>query len=191
MNMEKGDKVLLKDVIQPNYCISKKVAELLGTKVMIDDIEGDNIKVENIWIPKEFVKEITFKHYTEEELERRSKVEEYCDYLLEKNAPLPLKIANFFSDNSLTIAGISFVAFVVCFITAIILDELNLDKICLTFLFIALGIFGAMVLLGISLLVFYSALKKMYERFLEEVHTKAIRSLKISKEEMERFHLHW
>lgn len=190
--MEKDDVVLIKDII-PNCSLSKKIAEMLGTKVKVEDINRTEIKVKGIWIPKEFVKEVVFKHYTEEELARRSKIEEYCKYLTEKTTPLPLKIAYFFSDKSLTIAGIFFFPFVACFILAMILSELNLDKISLLFIFISLGIFGAGALLMIILTVFYAVLEriKMSEKFFKEVRAKTIKSLKVSEEELERFDLHW
>lgn len=190
--MEKDDVVLIKDII-PNCSLSKKIAEMLGTKVKVEDINRTEIKVKGIWIPKEFVKEVVFKHYTEEELARRSKIEEYCKYLTEKTTPLPLKIAYFFSDKSLTIAGIFFFPFVACFALAMILSELKLDKISLLFIFISLGIFGAGALLMIILTVFYAVLEriKMSEKFFKEVRAKTIKSLKVSEEELERFDLHW
>ena len=190
--MEKDDVVLIKDII-PNCSLSKKIAEMLGTKVKIEDINRTEIKVKGVWIPKEFVKEVVFKHYTEEELARQSKIKEYCEYLTKKTTPLPLKIAYFFSDKSITIAKIFFFPLIACFALSMIFSELNFDKISLLFIFICLGIFGAVVLLMIGLTVFYAVLEKIKisERFFREVRAKTIKSLKVSEEELERFKLHW
>lgn len=96
--MEKDDVVLIKDII-PNCSLSKKIAEMLGTKVKVEDINRTEIKVKGVWIPKEFVKEVIFKHS-------------------EKTTPLLLRIARSFSKYVITFLDILFALFILFFIIA-------------------------------------------------------------------------
>lgn len=187
--MEKDDVVLIKDII-PNCSLSKKIAEMLGTKVKVEDINRTEIKVKGIWIPKEFVKEVVFKHYTEEELARRSKIEEYSEYLTEKTTPLLLRIARSFSKYVITFLEILFGFFIVFFALGVAIDNNNLNKLFVIYCFCCVG---AMFLAVGSYLILYIAIEKfkIEENFRKEVHAKTIKSLKVSEEELERFKLHW
>ena len=186
--MEKDDVVLIKDII-PNCSLSKKIAEMLGTKVKIEDINRTEIKVKGVWIPKEFVKEVVFKHYTEEELARRSKIEEYGEYLAEKTTPLLLKIARFFDSYVITFLEILFGLFIVSFAVAVALENRNFDMFFVIICFCCVGAF----FLSVSIyLILYIVIKKckVEENFLEDVQAKTIKSLKVSKEELERLKIY-
>ena len=187
--MEKDDVVLIKDIIS-NCSLSKKIEEMLGTKVKIEDINRTEIKVKGIWIPKEFVKEVVFKHYTEEELARRSKIEEYSEYLSEKTTPLLLRIARFFNSYVITFLEILFVLFIVSFAVGVALENKNFDMFFVIICFCCVGVF----FLSVSIyLILYIVIKefKIEENFRKDVHAKTIKSLKVSEEEIERFKLHW
>lgn len=187
--MEKDDVVLIKDII-PNCSMSKKITEMLGTKVKIEDVDGANIKVKGVWIPKEFVKEVTFKHYTEEELARRSKIEEYCECLIKKTTPLLVKIAEFFEYYTMSITGALFLFCIASFFIGSFIYDKTSNKILLVVCFCSIG-----VMLGLLIFcaIFCAIIKKcrVEENFLKDVHAKTIKSLKVSEEEIERFQLHW
>ena len=187
--MEKDDVVLIKDII-PNCSLSKKIEEMLGTKVRVEDISRTEIKVKGVWIPKEFVKEVAFKHYTEEELARRSKIEEYSEYLAEKTTPLLLKIARFFNSYVITFLEILFGLFIVFFAVGVALNNRNFDMFFVIYCFCCVGAFFLSV--G-SYLILWIAIKefKIEENFRKDVYAKTIKSLKVSEEEIERFKLHW
>lgn len=186
--MEKDDVVLIKDII-PNYSMSKKVAELLGTKVRIEDINRTEIKVKGVWIPKEFVKEVAFKHYTEEELARRSKIEEYGEYLAEKTAPLSLKIARSFSKYVVAFLEIMFVLFILSFFATCISSSKIFETIVVIICFVCVG--GFFLAVG-SYLILCAIIKKhrVEENFLDDVQAKTIKSLKVSEEELERLKIY-
>lgn len=187
--MEIDDVVLIKDII-PNCSLSKKIEEMLGTKVKVEDISRTEIKVKGVWIPKEFVKEVVFKHYTEEELARRSKIEEYSEYLTEKTTPLLLKIARFFDSYVITFLEILFGLFIVSFAVGVALENRNFDMFFVIICFCCVGA-------TLGSLIFYTILWavikkcKVEENFRKEVYAKTIKSLKVSEEEIERFKLHW
>lgn len=187
--MEKDDVVLIKDII-PNYSMSKKVAELLGTKVKVEDINRTEIKVKGVWIPKEFVKEVAFKHYTEEELARCSKIEEYCEYLTKKTTPLSLKIARSFSKYVVAFLEIMFVLFILSFSATCISSSKVFETIVVIICFVCVG--GFFLAIG-SYLILCTAIEKckMEENFRKDVRAKTIKSLNVSEEEIKRFQLHW
>lgn len=188
--MEKDDVVLIKDII-PNCSLSKNITEMLGTKVRIEDVNRTEIKVKGIWIPKEFVKEVVFKHYTEEELARRSKIEDYYEYLTEKTAPLSLRLARFLENYIYIFIGILFVLFLAAFAIGIVVEVYG--KISKLFVIVCFCSIGA----TLGLLIFYTILWaiikkcKVEENFRKEVRAKTIKSLKVSEEEIERFELYW
>lgn len=187
--MEKDDVVLIKDII-PNCSLSNKIAELLGTKVKVEDINRTEIKVKGVWIPKEFVKEVVFKHYTEEELARRSKIEEYSEYLTEKTTPLLLRIARSFSKYVITFLEILFGFFIVFFAIGIAIDNNNFTKFFVIYCFFCMGSFFLAVVSYVILLAIIKKCK-VEENFRKDVRAKTIKSLKVSKEELERLHLYW
>lgn len=187
--MEKDDVVLIKDII-PNCSLSKKIAEMLGTKVKVEDINCTEIKVKGVWIPKEFVKEVVFKHYTEEELARRSKIEDYYEYLTEKTAPLSLRIASFLSNYAITFFEILFGLFIVFFAIGVAIDNNNFTKFFVIYCFFCMGSFFLAVVSYVILLAIIKKCK-VEENFRKDVRAKTIKSLKVSKEEIERLKLHW
>lgn len=185
--MEKDDVVLLKDII-PNCSLSKKIAEMLGTKVKIEDINRTEIKVKGVWIPKEFVKEVVFKHYTEEELARRSKIFDYYDYLTEKTTPLSLRIARSFGEYIVTFLEIMFVLFILSFILGCTTNNKAFEIMMCIICFVCVGGFFLSV---VSYLILCTVIKKckIEENFRKDVRAKTIKSLNVSKEEFERFDL--
>jgi magnesium-transporting ATPase (P-type) len=188
--MEIDDVVLIKDII-PNCSLSKKIEEMLGTKVRVEDINRTEIKVKGIWIPKEFVKEVAFKHYTEEELARRSKIEEYGEYLAEKTAPLSLRLARFLENYIYIFIGILFVLFLASFAIGVVVEEYG--KISKSFVVICFCSIGATLGSLIFYTILWAVIKKckVEENFRAEVYAKTIKSLKVSVEEIERLKLHW
>ena len=187
--MEKDDVVLIKNII-PNCSLSKKIAEMLGTKVRVEDVNSTEIKVNGVWIPKEFVKEVVFKHYTEEELARRSKIEEYSEYLTKKTAPLSLKIARSFSKYIVAFLEIMFALFMLSFFATCISSSKVFEMIVVVICFCCVG--GFFLAIGsYFILCIVIEKSKIEENFRKEVRAKTIKSLKVSEEELERLQLHW
>lgn len=187
--MEKDDVVLIKDII-PNCSLSKNITEMLGTKVRIEDVNRTEIKAKGVWIPKEFVKEVVFKHYTEEELARRSKIEEYSEYLTKKTTPLSLKIARTFSNHATTFFEILFGLFIVFFAIGVAVDNNNFTKFFVIYCFFCMCSFFLSV---VGYAIFFAIIKKckVEENFRKDVRAKTIKSLKVSEEEIERLKLYW
>jgi hypothetical protein len=187
--MEIDDVVLIKDII-PNCSLSKNIEEMLGTKVRVEDINRTEIKAKGIWIPKEFVKEVVFKHYTEEELARRSKIEEYGEYLAEKTAPLSLRLARFLENYIYIFIGILFVLFLASFAIGVVVEEYG--KISKPFVVICFCSIGATLGSLIFYTILWAVIKKckVEENFIEDVQAKTIKSLKVSKEELERLKIY-
>lgn len=187
--MEKNDRVLIKDII-PNISVSNRIAKILGTEVKIEDINETEIKVKDVWIPKDFVKEVTFKHYTEEELERRSKVEEYHKRFLKENVPFSLKVCEFIDDYFGCLLGSTTMFWIVAYLVGSVIREAspnsNFGTLLIIIGFCSLGV---AVLSSIAIIIFLLIIERRLEtpeKFFKEARTKTIKHFRLSKEEMER-----